>query len=943
MNTLKKTLLTIVGVMPLMALAQPQMQPLPLDNDVRYGKLPNGLTYYIRHNEEPRERANFYIAQKVGSIQEDENQRGLAHFLEHMCFNGTTHFPGNHIVGYCESIGVKFGQNLNAYTSTDETVYNINDVPTTVSTNIDSCLLILRDWSDGLLLEPAEIDKERGVIHEEWRMRTSGFMRILNRNLETIYPNSKYGKRMPIGLMSVVDNFKPEELRAYYEKWYRPDLQAIIVVGDIDVDDIENRIIKTFSSIEMPQDAAQYEQYPVPNTNEPIYVIDKDPEMRQTQIIISFKTDPLTFEQRQTMLNVVQDYCAGVIETAFNTRLNEMTHQPDCPFIYAIISFDNFLISKTKDELGLVIIPKPNQDVAAVETVMKELERARRFGITGTELYRAKQEIMSAIDKRYENRDKQKNEYFVNKYVRHFLDGSATPGLEIEHQLYQMLEKNIPDATLCQILTENTTSVDTNFVLLGAYPDKEDIKLPTIEQLRNAVTNARNAELTAYVDNVKDEPLIANLPKRGKVKSEKAADFGYTLLTLSNGIKVYYKQTDFDNSEVLMSAISMGGFSRIDKADVITAKTLNDIATATGLGTFSGIELGKALAGKQVSLHCTLSQKHEIVDGKATPKDLRTLIEMTYLAFTGLTNDVDGYNSVINDYRTSLDNADKDPVRAFLDSARAVMYNNNPTAMSLKKADIDKISYDTYKKIYTNRILNAGDFDFYFTGAFNPDSLRLYAEQYLAALPKAKKREEYKTSDLKFSRGVIENRFTRKMETPQAYAIQIWNGNTTYTVKNDIVVNFLASILDMRYTKTIREEAGISYTVSVSGSVSSSRDDSYILQIVSPFKPAKSDSLTLLIHESIDDIARNGVTDEELDNVRKFELKNYADIQRKNNYWQSIIIDKTFWGFDTQNGYEDYLKSITSKDIQDFVNNVMLRDNNCATVIMLPDSFTETE
>ena len=943
MKLTHKSLLGLLTLLPLAVSAQQQPMPLPLDPDVRYGKLENGLTYYVRHNEEPRERANFYIAQKVGSVQEEENQRGLAHFLEHMCFNGTTHFPDNRIVSYCESIGVKFGQNLNAYTSTDETVYNIDDVPTTNSANIDSCLLILRDWSDGLLLEPAEIDKERGVIHEEWRMRTSGFMRILNRNLETLYPSSRYGKRMPIGLMSIVDNFKPEELRAYYEKWYRPDLQAIIVVGDIDVDDVEQRIVKTFSSIEMPQNPAQYEYYPVPDNNAPIYVVDKDPEMRYTQILISFKQDPLSQDEASTILKELKDFSTAVVSEAFNTRLTELTRNADCPYTYAAINFGNYLLSKTKDEMGIVIVPKPNQDLVAIETVMKEVERARQFGITETELYRARQEVMSYAEKQYENRNKQKNSFFVDNYVRHFLEGNAFPGIELEYQLYQSFDKSLPTNVYNQIITEHAASVDTNFVLLGLYPEKDDIKLPTIEQVKQAIVNARNAQLTAYVDNVKDEPLIANLPKKGKIKSEKADYAGYTLLTLSNGIKLYYKQTDFDNTEVLMTAISMGGNTRIAKADYKNAKLFSDIANATGLGTFSGIELEKTLAGKQVTLRYNIGRTTETISGKSTPKDLRTLFEMTYLAFTNISNDVEGYNSVINDHRNALTNADKNPLNAFIDSANMTLYNHHPLVKRIKKEDLDNISYDVYKRIYTDRILNPGDFDFYFTGAISPDSIRLFAEQYIASLPKTKKREAYQKSELTYAQGVIENKFVRQMETPQAYAIQMWSGNTTYTVKNDVVVNFLASILDMRYTHTIREEAGISYTVSVSGSVSSDKNDSYLLQIVSPFRPAQSDSLLLLMRESIDDIAKNGVTTEEIENVRKFELKDYADSQRKNNYWQSVVVSKTFTGIDVRTGYEEALQSVTSDDIKDFVNNVMLRDNNCATVIMLPESFEETD
>lgn len=942
MKSLCKIASLALAMVSLSASAQ-QMPPLPLDPEVRYGKLDNGLTYYIRHNEEPQQRANFYIAQKVGSVQEEENQRGLAHFLEHMCFNGTEHFEGNRIVKYCESIGVKFGQNLNAYTSTDETVYNINDVPTNIDSNIDSCLLILRDWSDGLLLLPEEIDKERGVIHEEWRMRTSGTSRILNRNLETIYPDSRYGKRMPIGLMSIVDNFKPQELRDYYEKWYRPDLQAIIVVGDIDVDDIEKRIKNTFSDIKMPENAAAYESYPVPDNEEAIYVIDKDPEVPNTMILIEMKSEAMTPEERSTMAYFINDFASDVISIAINQRLRELARNADCPFAAAEVGFGKFILSKTKDSFELYVIPKPGLDAEAVETAMKEIERARRFGITGTEIYRARQEVLSIVDKRNENRDKQKNSYYVNLYVRHFLDGNATPGIETETQIYQMIDKQIPEQAYSAMFAEASASVTKNFVLLGIYPDKEGVKMSTVEEMKKAVENARNAELEAFVDNVKDEPLIANMPKKGSIKSETAADYGYTLWTLSNGIKLYYKQTDFNNSEVLFRAMSFGGNARIAEADAATSLLFADIASNTGLGSFSGSELSKALAGKQVSLRPSFNGKTEMINGNSTPKDLRTLFEMLYLTFQGPTNDEDGYNSIINEYRTQLTNAASQPTYVFRDSLYATLYQHSPYAKQVTLNDIDKVSFDTYKRLYKERFQSAGDFDFYVTGAFNLDSLKTFAEQYLASLPGVKKREAYKNTPVKMAKGQKNNRFTRTMETPQAMMIQLWNGDINYTVKDDVVVNFLNSILDMRYTRTIREEAGFAYSVSVSGYVSASNDDSYIVQIVAPFTPSKCDSVLYLIRESIDDIAKDGVTEEEIDNVRKFELKSHEDNMRKNNYWSNCIVDKTFFGHDTAEGIEEYIKNITSNDIKTFINNVMLKDNNCTTVIMLPESFAEAE
>lgn len=360
MNKLRVVLvwLAILIAMPIMA----QLPTLPVDKDVRIGKLPNGLTYYIRHNALPENRANFYIAQKVGSVQEEENQRGLAHFLEHMCFNGTDHFPGDKLIKYCETIGVKFGQNLNAYTSTDETVYNIDDVPVTES-NVDSCLLILRDWADGLTLDPKEIDKERGVIHEEWRMRSSASGRIFERNLPTLYPGSRYGHRYPIGLMSVVDNFKPEELRAYYEKWYRPDLQGIIIVGDIDVDQVEGKIKTLFSPIVMPQNAAKYEHYPVPANDAPIYVIDKDKEQNMAVIQMMYKHDPMPEEYKGTVAFMSYQYLTSLAASVFNARLDELSQQADCPFVNAGGDDDNYIFSKTMDAFGIYLIPKPGKEI----------------------------------------------------------------------------------------------------------------------------------------------------------------------------------------------------------------------------------------------------------------------------------------------------------------------------------------------------------------------------------------------------------------------------------------------------------------------------------------------------------------------------------------------------------------------------------------------------
>lgn len=932
-----------VGLFAPAMLDAQQMQQLPLDTAVVYGRLDNGLTYYIRHNELPRERVNFYIAQKVGSVQEEEDQRGLAHFLEHMCFNGSEHYPSGEIVKYCESIGVKFGANLNAYTSTDETVYNINDVPVT-SGHIDSCLLVLRDWSDGLLLLPEEIDKERGVIHEEWRMRTSAQSRILNRNLETFYPGSRYGKRMPIGLMSIVDNFEPQVLRDYYEKWYRPDLQGIIVVGDIDVKDVENRIKNLFGGIKMPENPAPFERFEVPNTSEPIYVIDKDKEMSNTILSVMFKTDPLPVELNNTALYYAQDFVWSAISNVLNNRLSELRQQPDCPFVSASCGIEEYLLSKTKESFSGYVVPKEGKDKEAVAVIVKEIERARRFGLTATEVFRAHEQILSSKEAQYNNRDKQYNSYYVNKCVRNFLDNAPFPGIEPEYEMYKMFAQQYTAEIYSQLLASVTASIDSNFVFLGMYTDKEELAIPTVDEMKEVVTSARNADLKPYVDNVKEEPLIPNLPKKGKITKEQPADFGYTMWTLSNGARVFYKQTDFNNSQVVMSATSWGGDCTLSNDYIPAIQLFNTVISYTGLGNFTRVELQKKLAGKQASVSSGLDTYDESLSGSSTPKDLRTLFELTYLKFQEPANDTNGFNSCMAMVRTSLENAEKDPMNALNDSINVTLYDHNPRFMQIKVGDVDKVKYEDIRRIYKERFKSAGDFDFFFTGAFDVDSLRLFTEQYIASLPGVKKREVRATEQLEtYHQGPVTNKFERKMETPQAYFWQYWHGERQFSEKGQITANCFGSIISMRYLKKIREEAGFAYSVSASAGMGRGVKEGFMFEIQCPFTPAKCDSVVMLVRECIDDIAKNGVTDNELSDFKQYQLKNHADAQRQNGYWNSLIVNKMTWNIDQHTDFENRINSITSDDIKAFVNDNVLKANNCITVIILPEDLTEKE
>ena len=936
-----KLLLLVLVALPLSGLRAQQVPVLPIDEAVRYGKLENGLTYYVRHNALPENRVHFYIAQKVGAVQEEDNQRGLAHFLEHMCFNGTKHFPGDRLVKYCESIGVKFGQNLNAYTSTDETVYNIDGVPVSDS-NIDSCLYILHDWANALLLETDDIDKERGVIHEEWRQRTTGLMRILDRQLPNMYPGSRYGYRLPIGTMEVIDNFDPQVLRDYYHKWYHTQNQAIIVVGDVDADEMVERIKRIFSPIKAQENPAPYEFYPVPDNEEAIYIIDKDKEVAQAMMQLSFKHDPLPMELRGTQMEIAINYINSIICKVVNARLNELALKADCPFTQAGVSYGSYWVSKTKDALNVSIVPKSGKDVEAFQVVMQELERASRFGFTGTEVFRAKEEFISSLETLYNNRDKQKHNFYTQQYVRHFLEGNAIPDLETEFQIYKLFAQQLPAEAMSQTFQQYVASTDKNFIVFAAYPEKEGQDVPTVEQFKNAVAAAKAAKLEAYVDNVKNEPLVPELPAKGKIVKESKADFGYTCWTLGNGARVFYKKTDFNESQILLSAQSFGGKGWFDDKDVVNFELMDQVINSTGLGNFTSNELQKKLAGKQVSLRIGTGNATESLSGSSTPKDLRTLFELIYLRFQAPAHDVDTYNTLIAGLRTQLENVEKLPEAAFSDSLTKTVYGNHPRANRIKLADLDKADYETIKRLYTERYNAGGDFDFYFTGNLDVDSLRLFAEQYIAPLKAVKKREGYnKKFEMEPLKGVRNNHFVRKMETPQATFIQLWTGDLKYTVKNAAIVKALGSILTERYLKSIREDGGMAYSVGAGASASFGTKETYTVQIYCPVKPQLKDEALRLVRLDIDKIAAEGVTAEELDKVKKFELKSFNDKQRENGYWQGLIGSKVNWNKDTQKDYEKTIQSLTSKDIQNFVKNVLLKQNNCITVSMLPEDMTE--
>ncbi|MBO4657551.1 MAG: insulinase family protein [Bacteroidales bacterium] len=919
------------------ASAQQQMPQIPIDQQVRIGKLDNGLTYYIRHNEEPKDQAHFYIAQKVGSILEEDNQRGLAHFLEHMCFNGTEHFPGNGLIKYLESIGVKFGADLNAYTSIDETVYNIDNVPVTVPGAIDSCLWILHDWADGLLLEGEDIDKERGVIHEEWRSRQNAQMRMYEQILPKIYPNNKYAYRLPIGTMEVVDNFPYQAIRDYYEKWYRPDQQGIVVVGDINVDEIEAKIKEIFGTIATPVNPAERYYVPVEDNVEPIIAIAKDKEQPYAMTYIFKKHEPIPDEMKSSLTYLVMDYAFTVADIMVQQRLDELMMLPEPPFMQAAIQDDDFFISKTEKAYMGVVITADDGLLKGLTTVYREMLRIARNGFTASEYERAKEEYLTQLENAYNEREKTKSINYCDEYVRHFIDNEPIPGIENEYALINQLAPSVPVEAVNQLVAQ-LMGEDGNLVVVCMLPDKEGLDIPSEQEVMKALADVEAEDIAPYEDNVSDEPLISNPPVGGSIVKSAPAKFGYTKYTLSNGVGFYVKPTDFKADQIQMRAFSNGGLSLYPESDVINMAAANEVFTVGGLGNFSATDLTKALAGKQVSVNANISNLGETLSGSSTPKDFETMLQLVYLCFTDRREDNDAFLSYKNRLYASLVNQEMQPMSALQDSLTKVLYNGHPRAHRLKAADVDKIDYSRIMQIARERFADAADFNFIFTGNFDEDTMLPLVAQYLGALPTTSKREKYVDNKLDIVKGRKENVFSKKMETPMATVVMLASGKAKYNLKNELLMEMAGQCLDILFTEEIREKEGGTYGVQVVTDFSDRPKPVELIQIVYQTDPDKYEYLNARIHELLDEFQQNGPKETDLAKVKEYLLKNNIEDQRNNAYFSSVLREYIETGVDADTQYRQVVESITAADVAKATRK-LLKQNNFKTVIM--DGFAE--
>ena len=901
------------------------IQPIPLDPAVRTGQLPNGLTYYIRHNNSPEGQADFFIAQRVGSINEEENQRGLAHFLEHMCFNGTEHFPQNTLIEYLESLGVKFGKNLNAYTSTDETVYNICQVPTSRESALDSCVMILSDWSGRLLLEKDDIDAERGVIKGEMRQRSSPGSRILTAVAPTIYQDGIYGNRMPIGLTEIIDNFDPEDLRAYYRKWYHPANQAVIVVGDVDVDKIEESIRRNFSDIAAGPESVTATKVAVADNPLPIVATGTDPEQANNMIQLYVKEPLLPDSLAGTIEEVRRDYIRALVCDMLVERFDALEETPDCPWTGLGIGLQKFLLSGTRNALMLRATAFDAENTRrAISTLDTELLRAALHGFTDTELQRAKLSERSKMNTDYANAEAETNTDMARKYVKHFIRGGVVPSAE---QYYKMM-KGVERTTSLEDVNRyfaDMVKPDGRNRITTIYAAAKDAEALQADVIKRDAESIDIAAITPFVDTFANTPLLADIPLKGSIVSEKDAPFGSRELTLSNGIKVYLRHNDAKPDEVLVHAVSPGGFSmNYDPAKKALYKMTDDALAASGFGGHSSTGLRKLLAGHSVKSAVKIGNTNEELIAVTTPSDLETALQLLYIKATSPNRDDNAFGALMASTRSKLENPNRTATFAMGDSIHAIVYNRHPLGEKLYPSELDKVDYDSILAIHADRFGDMSDFTYIITGNFNNDEVKALVEKYIASLPGNGRQEKPQDIGYGFFKGEGAFSYTYPMEsTPQSITYSFFNGECPYDLEHILMAQTFGSIVKSRLMAEVREKRGLTYGINSHCSVttgfnSPDTPSRFIMPVYIKVEPGHEEEVFGVVRSTISDLSTDGPTPEEVGKVKAFLAKEIADNRTDNGYWETVIKVYDQFGQDMDSDYEAILDRMTPETIRDF-------------------------
>ena len=934
---MKKLVFTLSLIIAAMTLpAQEAPEKLPMDPEVRYGKLDNGLTYYIRHNEQPKQRAEFHIAQAVGAILEEDHQNGLAHFLEHMAFNGTQHFPGKGIINYFESVGVNFGGNINAYTSIDETVYRLSDVPTYREGIVDSALLVMHDWSCGLLLLDEEIDAERGVILEEWRTGRTARRRIWKEMNAKMYPGTQYAKRDVIGDTAVINNFAYQALRDYYHKWYGPDNQAIIVVGDINVDSIEAKIKALWADVPRRANYGERPIYTVNHNDKPLVAIVTDKEAEGSRVTMEYKFDQLPEAMQGTaqeyMLNLVRELACDML----NNRFSELSQDPKASFTGAGCQYGE--AAKKMDAFYGVVIPKEGHETEAFNDLLFQLEKMHRYGFTNAELERVKSEKMNSMEKYFNERNTRRNITLARECIRNFEDGESMPGAQWEYDFVQAV---LPLVSLETVNNVAKALIHANPTIAISGPEKEGVNIPSEETILAAIAGQSDLAIEAPVEEVIDTELVKKAPHKGKIKSfRENEEIEATEWILSNGIKVVFHPTDFKADEILMQAFSKGGLSQVKTEDLPSAEVATSLIEMSGIGRFSATQLEKALTGKTVSVSAEISENVERMHGSSSIKDLETMLQLTYLYFTAPRRDEKAYETFMGIMRNQLANRDKNPKIAFSDSVQMMSTNHSPRTILFNNEMLDRVSLDKALEVYKARFANPADFTFVFVGNINPKDPKV---QELICLwlggMKTKKcaHEEVIDHHITVTMGQQKNYFSRAMETTTASnRIQYTSYDIPFTMANDLNMEMIGRILSTRYLESIREREGGSYGVGTYGYVMGLPSPRAGLLMQFDTDPKKQERLMEIIHEEVQTIIANGPLASDLQKEKESMLKDFQEDLEKNTYWRQSLYMYYMYGHNNIRDYKAAVEAITAETVQETLRK-LVSAGNVFEVVMFPE------
>ena len=913
---------------------------LPNDPAVRKGTLENGLTYYIRHNDKPENRAEFYLATDVGAIQETPDQDGLAHFLEHMCFNGTKNFPGKGILEYLQSIGAEFGRNINASTGVEQTVYMLNNIPLVREGVIDTCLLILHDYSHFVTCDPEEIDKERGVIIEERRARRTADWRMHEKSLPYYYGDSKYSTCTLIGSQENLETFKPESLTSFYHTWYRPDMQAVIVVGDIDVDAVEEKIKSTFADIPAAENPQQKEAYKIPDNTEPVIGIITDPEATSTSIEILWKSEPMPEELNSTDMGMMMELIKQYVSTIMSERFNDITSKPDAPFLSAYMGIGE--LCETMEVTMGQVVARDGESIEAFKAYMTEAEKMKRYGFTDDEVSRAKDNILSYYEKKAQGASSRKNADFINDYVNNFFDNYPYMDPQAEYETAKLICSQINTAILNQIAAAIIT--DENMVIVYKAPQKEGLAHPTEADFTAALAEVKNSEIAQNETVDTSEPLLdASLLKGSQVKKEAQVTVGgktATEWTLKNGVKVVVLPTEYKKDQVIINLQKNGGRTLIATEDLASFddNVFGLFLRNTGLSKFPGTTLSKMLAGKNVSVSPYISGIRHGISASSTPKDLETALQLMYLTVVEPRFDQEEFQTGIEQLKTLLPNILNTPDFKLQQEMVKTLYGGNPRQSVISMETIEKANLATIERVYREQLFkDMAGATVYIVGNVDLTTLKPLVEKYIGSMPKGKKATQWQETGEHIVKGNVENHFNTAMETPKSTVLQVYTSYIPYTVKEEVMLDAAKYVLDMIYTETLREEEGGTYGAGVSTGMQKYPEERALIQVYFDTNPESADKLRELAVKGINGLVTDGPTDEQLTRTVENFKKNIPESRITNGWWLNALqMYCNYDGLDYDKEYEAAVNEISAENIQAALKAV-LDQGNFIEVMMSPE------